>query len=517
MSAKSATAMQPPTKTEEPKQPPAVSLPETQTTTALALVTQSITELNRVALEVAALEPKYLGVVFDVKTTAGMKAACEARLAIRKPRYTIQKMQKDAKTPLNALKKGIDDQVDAVIARITAIEDPIHEQISNEERRKEDEKRAREEAERQRVAAIRGRIEDDIRAVPLAAVGRSARDIEIFIADIESMVIDHTFAEFQKEAEGAKATTLIRLRAAHTKALAMEAEQKRLAEERAELEKQRAAAAEADRIAREAREKADAEQRAAAELHNNRMSEIHGIQHQVMIASVGRLGVRKGGTIECIRETLAETGRWPIEESNFGPLTGVAQAAKDAALKSIRELLAAAEAKAIQEAEAAAERQRIADENAALQARIDAQKAEEARLEARRQEEANQRAAVEAAQQAEAQCIADERAQLNRRQEEFQQMRAAIVAPPAGEVLGFLSDASPALEILRTGPAVDEPTLMSIRLTEYLPMESVCKAAKEWAVFQDPDSKADQKTDRKLAARAREAVNNLLIAVEQLL
>ncbi len=92
-----------------------------------------------------------------------------------------------------------------------------------------------------------------------------------------------------------------------------------------------------------------------AERREMAMQEIQGIQHQVMIAEVGRLGVRAGGTIECIRETLAETEAWTINE-RFGAMQGLAQMAKDAAVAKIQELLRAREqqdARAVEEAAAA--------------------------------------------------------------------------------------------------------------------------------------------------------------------
>lgn len=71
-------------------------------------------------------------------------------------------------------------------------------------------------------------------------------------------------------------------------------------------------------------------------------SEITGIKHQVYIATLGRAGVRRGGTIECIRETLAETEAWPIGE-HFGIFAGAARAAKDKAIVEIGALLVEAE------------------------------------------------------------------------------------------------------------------------------------------------------------------------------
>ena len=102
----------------------------------------------------------------------------------------------------------------------------------------------------------------------------------------------------------------------------------RIDEHKAEEERKRVAAAEAEK-------------------RQMAMSEIQGIQQQVIIATSGRLGVRKGGTIECIRETLAETEAWVIDEASFGGLTVMAQGAKDKAIADIRQLLVNAEAKAL--------------------------------------------------------------------------------------------------------------------------------------------------------------------------
>ncbi|MGJ3704601.1 YqaJ viral recombinase family protein [Variovorax sp. AFSI2.2] len=73
------------------------------------------------------------------------------------------------------------------------------------------------------------------------------------------------------------------------------------------------------------------------------LSEIRGIQQQVMIATLGRAGVRTGGTIDCIRETLAETEAWPIDAERFGSLADMAQQAKETAVTEIRALLTKAE------------------------------------------------------------------------------------------------------------------------------------------------------------------------------
>lgn len=111
---------------------------------------------------------------------------------------------------------------------------------------------------------------------------------------------------------------------------------KRREEERLEGERARIRAEE--QAAAEAKARREQQERNAAALQ-----EIQGIQQQVAIATLGRAGVRKGGTIECIRETLAETEAWEIDPERFGALAGSAQAAKDKAIAEIRQLLADAE------------------------------------------------------------------------------------------------------------------------------------------------------------------------------
>lgn len=470
------------------EQAPATEAVETNALTSqLEIVSKALVQIDVVSAGIAELRAKYQGVLFDVKTPKGMKEACEARAEVREPRYEVERLRKAAKRPILDLGKKLDTEAERITNELLAIEGPLDLQIKAEEERKAAEKKAKEEAEAQRVALIRGRIEDDIRAVPLACIGRSARDIGIFIKDIESMVVDHTFAEFQKEAEGAKATTLIRLRAALASAQAIEAEQARLAAERAENERIRQ------------------ENEAAAKIERERVAEAQRLAKE-----------------ELERDRLRQQAAADVERARIAEEERVAKAARDA--EAARQAAENERIRAEQEAAAQAERDRLAAEQAALQARIDAQKAEEARVEAQRQEEANQRAAVEAAQQAEAQRITDAREQLERDQEALRAEREKP-APVYGDVAGTFADTATTFQAVDTSapesgsvaPATEQPAdplLMTIRLTEWLPMQSVCKAAKEWAVFQH--NRPEQKKDRKLAQQAREAEANLLAVVEQL-
>lgn len=144
--------------------------------------------------------------------------------------------------------------------------------------------------------------------------------------------------------------------------------------------------------ARIAEEKAAAERkRIADELERRRLhtqsclGEIQGLNQQVMIATGGRLGVRKGGTLECIRETLQETIDWPIKQEEFGEYFEAATKAKMAAIAAIKlaeqQFIARQEAEA-REAEAKANT--AVAEKSAEQAKRDAAAERQKAIEARK-------------------------------------------------------------------------------------------------------------------------------------
>lgn len=222
-------------------------------------VSKAVAEFDRVAAGLGALQNSYANVVYPVTTTAGMADAKAARAALREPRYEIERVRKAAKAPLLALGKQLDAEAARITRELEALELPIDAQIKEEEQRKEAERQARIDAEVKRVSAIQQKI-DHIRAAVAAAVGRSSEDIAEAAAQVEEIVINSAeFAEFLTTAEDAKVATLARLNEMQAAALAHELEQKRIAEERAELARLRADqekrdAAERERIAEEKRQ-----------------------------------------------------------------------------------------------------------------------------------------------------------------------------------------------------------------------------------------------------------------------
>lgn len=184
------------------------------------------------------------------------------------------------------------------------------------------------------VSSIRDAVNTLLAATKIAA-NETADRIQVNLTTLRELAKDHAFLFADTSVLVLKAnddlTALVKLRISeHKEAKALEE------------------AATLARIEAAAKDKA---QKDAAAANAAALQEIQGIQQQVYIATTGRMGVRKGGTIECIRETLAETEAWTID-NRFGALKGSAQVAKDNAITSIRALLDQAEARAAQSAAA---------------------------------------------------------------------------------------------------------------------------------------------------------------------
>lgn len=230
------------------------------TNTNIDKVTGALADFNRVEAGLAALTKQYAGVVYDVTTTEGIEAARVARRAIREPRYEVEKVRKDAKAPLLALGRQIDDEAKRITSALLKIETPIDQQIAAEEARREAERQAKIRAEQERVEIIRKRIEH-IRGMATTSASASVDTISRRISELAQISIDSSFAEFADEANRTLTETVTALQDLHAAAQEREAEQARIAAERAELEQLRAA-----RAKREAaeREQLEAEQRRIA-------------------------------------------------------------------------------------------------------------------------------------------------------------------------------------------------------------------------------------------------------------
>lgn len=243
-----------------------VEQPPTREPTAVENVTSVVAKFDRVAAGLGELKTKYQGVLFEVTTPKGMRAAIEARAAIRDPRFEVERVRKECKAPILALGRDIDARAAKITEELLALETPIDKHIKAEETRREEEKKRKQEAEAARVRAIQGRL-NHIRAYLLTYARQPASSIEEGIRSLIEIPVDGTFQECEQEASALHAQVLGKLREMHTAQIAHETEQERLRLEREELDRQALAQQEANRLEREriAAEEAEAKRKRDAE------------------------------------------------------------------------------------------------------------------------------------------------------------------------------------------------------------------------------------------------------------
>lgn len=226
-----------------------------------------ITEYSPTEAGLAEIRSRLQGLVYDVRTTAGMESARKDRRELVRLRTDLEKKRAEIKAPALERCRVIDAEAKRITGEIFAIEAPIDQQIRAEEGRKETEKAERARVEAARIAAITRRI-DWIRGQIAALAGKPAVEIKGAIDALATIPLDaEHYAELLPDAVEARTTTVGRLRELHASAIANEIEAARLKAEREELARQRAKqdaanAAERARLA-EAERKAKAERDAA--------------------------------------------------------------------------------------------------------------------------------------------------------------------------------------------------------------------------------------------------------------
>jgi len=224
------------------EQTQALTLPER------AAVALNSTEHERKLVELAQGSKS----ITEITNPAGREQCHSARMALKRVRVDVEKIGKAAREDATAFSKAVIAEERRLIGLIQPEETRLESIQNSWDEKVAAEKRAKIEAEQRRIAVIKDRIEIDIRGAVVAAADMPSTDIACVIEGIEAIAIDDTFAEFKQQAEGAKATTLVRLHGLHTAAVKREEEAARLARERAELERQRQAQ-EAQQAAQERR------------------------------------------------------------------------------------------------------------------------------------------------------------------------------------------------------------------------------------------------------------------------
>lgn len=285
----------------------------------------------------------------DLSTAKGRARVASLAAQVSRSKVAVEKPGRDYLKRLKELPKDVEAELRRWVIECDTLRDEVRRPLTEWE------------AEQERIAAEKAAEEERQR---IAAEELSAA--EALKKQIES---DHEIAlllndKFDRDATEAKA----------------EAERQRVAREE-EIKRQ---------AIEQARQEAEQQQAREHQQHQDALSEISGIQQQIIIARSGRSGVRQGGTIQCIKDTLTETVAWPIDE-RFGSLIGAAENAKQQAIEQIKQLLSTAETIERQQEELAtaerekqeadqkeatrlAEEKRIADEAAARAADIEHRK-----------------------------------------------------------------------------------------------------------------------------------------------
>jgi hypothetical protein len=318
------------------------------------------------------LATKYADIT-KIVNPAGREQCHSAYMELKTTRVGIERAGKDAREDANAFQKAVIKEVERLTAITAAEESRLQALRDAYDAEREAERQAKAAAEKVRVDTIRRRIAE-MQSIPAMLVGKPSATIATAIEGLESIEITlETHQEFAGEAKAAQVAALDKLKEMLQAQQAHEAEQARLAEERLQLERERAEAAERDRLAALERQRIEDEQRierakAEAAALAERQAEQRKLDEQR--AEFEKQQAELAAQQQALREATEKLAREQREREE-------AEAAR-----------IEAEARAKREAAEAAERaeaQRIADEQAAearrVQAEQDAAEAERIRRE----------------------------------------------------------------------------------------------------------------------------------------
>jgi colicin import membrane protein len=182
----------------------------------------------------------------DLATADGEKAA----RAFRKRCVFLRSAADDAyetqNKPLLAAQKDARFLRDSIKATVLSIEAPYDLAIQAAEAEVERERAAKREATRQRIAEIRQRI-DFMKEMPLRCMGMGSAALDTQIGMLTSIEVDESYGEFVAEANAVQAVAVRQMMELHSfatlraaDAARRDAEEKALAEERAETARQTA-------------------------------------------------------------------------------------------------------------------------------------------------------------------------------------------------------------------------------------------------------------------------------------
>ncbi|WP_458763622.1 hypothetical protein [Cupriavidus basilensis] len=350
---------------------------------ATGLVVYNAIEAGLAELRAAGATP------FDVKTTAGNKAAREFVQRCVSTRTATEEAYTNWNRPVLAMQKRIREKKEEILASVKAIETPVKELVDAEQKRKDEERIEKARIESARISAHQACL-NAIATLPRDYLSASVADVTAAIADLESpeYLGQREWEEYADQAKEAVASALATLRVHLENAKAREELAAMRAQQEAEAEARRAAAA-------------------ADEAERKRVAGIKDRIHAIELAAstcIG-LGARQ------IQQRIDSLAREAADD--FGEFQAEAGAAIQSALGNLNTMLDAAREKEEQERQRAADQaelQKLRDAEAKRQQ--DAKDAEQRRIDDERAAEEKRQAderAAEAKRQADARAAEEQR------------------------------------------------------------------------------------------------------------
>lgn len=182
--------------------------------------------------------------IVAITNKAGRQECHAAAMTAADARISIQRTAKAAREDAQAFSKAVIAEEKRLIEIIEPEEQRLKVLRDEYDARIEAERAAKANAERQRIAAIHERI-SAIRFVPQLCAGQPSAHIRLSIHATEAIVIDESFAEFAIEAEAVKREALDKLNVMCIEKEAAEADDIRIAAEKAAEEERMKAEREA--------------------------------------------------------------------------------------------------------------------------------------------------------------------------------------------------------------------------------------------------------------------------------
>jgi hypothetical protein len=203
--------------------------------------------------------------ITTITNADGYEQVKRFRINLKNERLDLERIGEDGRADAVAVSKGIIARQKALTTlvqpeeqRLQGLQDAWDAKIAAE-------KEARVQAELERQKKHREAISKLARFGEILTPSSGSARLDEAMAQLEAMIVDESFEEFQEQAVSAKAASLKRLGEFYDAARTHEDEQRKLAEERAEFARLKAEEAERQRIAAENQAKLDAEAKAERE------------------------------------------------------------------------------------------------------------------------------------------------------------------------------------------------------------------------------------------------------------